>query len=310
VPPTHLPGMPEWQSTNQPVRVEARSDVRYEAAREERRRRVPQLMYACVVPAAPRPQVLVRDLDPLPLSDRADEQVRRICVFLHVVNLPVAQTRALLAGYTPEIHADGVFRLRLLSGYFSFAEWRERQALRPHRDPDLPELVSALDHFRATWQPRALALLDRVTGEDDRAELEFYLADVADCPSRALRAKEWASRVEHLPTVPLSCYQAIWGALAEQGIEDELQQFKSTLEVVQDFIRDAPLDADELADMHEQRERAREAVEEWLDHRREQLAEHVDDETQTLLGLGELVPPPLPDVPLELFARFGSGARA
>ncbi|WP_437538124.1 hypothetical protein WME79_19615 [Sorangium sp. So ce726] len=46
------------------------------------------------------------------------------------------------------------------------------------------------------------------------------------------------------------------------------------------------------------------------DYTPEILAGHFTEETLNLLALGEPVPPPLPDVPLSLLARFRPAARA
>lgn len=258
----------------------------------------------------PAPRTLLRDLGLPPLSPSAQEQLTRARVFLFVVQQPDVQVRALLAGYSRETHVTGAYAASLVSGERQFGEWRQWRSLRPPRDPDLPELVAALDGFVQRWQPRALAAVAELPNPDHRRELETYLGDDRDRPSRTWRAKAWASHVELLGKIPTPFALAVWDALVAQGIEAELAQFRVTLEAVQRFIAEAPLEAEELAEMQAAREDAVPYVVEWLDARRVEFAPHVSDETFALLALGELVPPQLPDVPISVLARFEVAARA
>ncbi|WP_437593731.1 hypothetical protein [Sorangium sp. So ce1000] len=258
----------------------------------------------------PAPTTPLRSLDLPPLSPSAHEQLTRLCAFLYVVRLPEIQTRALLAGYTPEIHAEGVYGASLVRGERSFGEWRQWRSLRPPRDPDLPDLVAELDRFANRWQPRALSAAAEVPDADDRGELEDYLGTSVERPSRTWRAKACIQRIEHLAKVPMPFYQATWAALVAEGIQAELARFHEVLKTVQDFIATTPLDADELADIQAAREEGAASVNAWLTTRRSQFAGHFTEETLNLLALGEPVPPPLPDVPLSLLAHFRPAARA
>lgn len=258
----------------------------------------------------PAPNTRLCDLALPPLSPRAEEQLTRICAFLYAVNRPEIQARALLSGYTPEIHAEGVYRASLVRGERSFGEWRQWRSLRPPRDPDLPELVAELDRFAELWRSRALAAAADVPAADDRDELQDFLAESAGRPSRTWRAKTCVRCIEHLGEAPEPFYQATWAALVAQGIQAELPRFHEVLRTVQDFIITAPLDADELADIQAMREESAASISEWLTARRSQLAGHFSEETLSLLALGEPVPPPLPDVPLSAFAMFRPTARA
>ncbi|WP_437580942.1 hypothetical protein [Sorangium sp. So ce887] len=258
----------------------------------------------------PAPNTLLRDLALPALSPPAHEQLRRVCAFLYVVGLPEVQTRALLAGYTPEIHAEGVYHASVVGGQRSFGEWRQWRSLRPPRDPDLPDLVADLDRFVSRWRPRALSAAAEVPDVGDRGELEDYLGASIERPSRTWRAKACVQRIEHLAEVPVPSYQATWAALVAEGIQTELARFHEVLETVQDFIATTSLDADELADIQAAREEGAASIDAWLTARRRQFAGHFTEETLSLLALGEAVPPPLPDVPLSLLARFRPAARA
>lgn len=262
------------------------------------------------MPSLPAPNTPLCDLELPALSVSAREQLTRVCAFLYVVRLPEIHTRALLADYTPEIHAEGVYGASVVRGERSFGEWRQWRALRPPRDPDLPELVSELDRFASRWQPRALSAAARVADADDREELEDYLGAPIERPSRTWRAKACARCIEHLAEVPVPAYQATWAALVAEGIQTELARFREVLKTVQDFIATAPLDADEIADIQAAREESAASVAAWLTARRRQFAGHFTEETLNLLALGEPVPPPLPEVPLSLLARFRPAARA
>jgi hypothetical protein len=145
---------------------------------------------------------------------------------------------------------------------------------------------------------------------DDREELQDYLGAPVERPSRTWRAKACVRCIEHLAEVPMPSYRATWAALVAEGIQAELARFREVLKTVQGFIATAPLDADELADIQAAREEGAASVNAWLTARRSQLAGHFTEETLNLLALGEPVPPPLPDVPLSLLARFRPAARA
>lgn len=204
----------------------------------------------------------------------------------------------------------GYYRASVVSGDRSFGEWRQWRSLRPPRDPDLPDLVAKLDRFTERWRPWVMEAVAGVPDVGDRGELEDYLGEGIDRPSRTWRAKAWVARVEHLSKVPLPCYQAAWAALVAKGIEAELARFHEVLEAVQEFLLRAPLDAEELAEMHAAREDGAAAIKDWLSERRSQFAGHVTEETLVFLALGELAPPPLPKMPLCLLAHFGPEARA
>lgn len=252
----------------------------------------------------PAPHVLLCELDSVELSPRAGEQLARIRAFLYVVNLPQVQTSALLAGYGPEIHSDGAHRASLVSGERSFHEWRTWRSLRPPRDPDLPELVEQLDRFRRSWQRRALEAARTIEDGHEREEIERQLSRGSERPSRTWRAKAWAAAIAELARGPLQSHQGTWARLVEQGIEPELERFHDILVAVQEHIRNAELDAEELADIHRHREEAVVGVEEWLDARRRQFAERMAEETLVLLALGEPVPPPLRDMSIQMLGRF------
>ncbi|WP_437947938.1 hypothetical protein WME98_45615 [Sorangium sp. So ce296] len=258
----------------------------------------------------PAPNTLLRDLALPALCPSADEQLRRICAFLYVVGLPEVQTRALLAGYTPEMHAEGVYRASLVGGERSFGEWRRWRSLRPPRDPDLPDLVAELDRFVNRWRPRALSAAAEVADADDRDELEDYLGASFERPSRTWRAKAFVQGIEHLAEVPIPSYRATWAALVAEGIQTELTRFHEILKTVQDFLATTPLDADEIADIQAAREEGAASIDAWLTARRREFAGHFTEETLNLLALGKAVPPPLPDVPLSVLARFRPTARA
>ncbi|WP_437718450.1 hypothetical protein WMF45_19695 [Sorangium sp. So ce448] len=96
----------------------------------------------------------------------------------------------------------------------------------------------------------------------------------------------------------------------DEGIQTELARFHEVLETVQDFIVTTPLDADESAGIQAAREESAASVAAWLTARRRQFTGRFTEETLNLLAFGEPVPPPLPDVPLSLLARFRPAARA
>jgi hypothetical protein len=123
-------------------------------------------------------------------------------------------------------------------------------------------------------------------------------------PRPASSASSTSPRYRYLPN------QATWAALVAEGIQTELARFHEVLKTVQDFIATTPLDADELADIQAAREEGAASVNAWLTARRGQFAGHFTEETLNLLALGEAVPPPLPEVPLSLLARFQPMARA
>ena len=250
------------------------------------------------------------DLDLPELSDESEETLRRARVFLFSIKRPEWIAPAMLAGYTPEIHQDGVYRTSLLSGERPFREWREWFALRPARDPDLPELIEKLKAFGDDWQQRALSIVRaRVADDDERSELLRYIESDEPRPSRTWEAKSVIARLEYIESVPLDFYQGVWEGLCEEGFSEELSQFKSILREVQNWIRRAPLDASEMEDIQQSRERAAPLVRDWLEERRRQLA-HLDVGDLTLLALGELIPPPGFEPSIDLLVGFRSGAKA
>lgn len=259
----------------------------------------------------PAPSSRLCDL-PLPdLLPPTRELLQRTRACLYVVTRPEIQARAILAGYTPEIHAQGIFCASLVLGERSFGEWRQWRSLRPPRDPDLPELVAELEQFLDRWRPRVMAAVADVPDAGDRGELESYLDGPIERTSRTARAKAWVARIEGLAKVPAAFYADTWAQLVAQGIATELPRFHEVLKTVQGFIVTASLDADELAEIQAAREASASSVEEWLNARRDQFAGYFSDETLILLGLGELVPAPMPpEISIYALAEFRAAARA
>ena len=247
------------------------------------------------------------DLDLPPLSQSADETLRRVRVFLFSAQLPAWQTLLLLAGYSPKEHEHGVFLTSLLSGERSFEEWRQWRSLRPPTDPDLPELVAHLSAFASLWLPRAQAATREVIEEiGDRDEILHYLEDTSG-RSETWRAKGIAARLRHMQKIDF--YAPVWRALVDQGIEEDLKAFDLVLEAVQAYIRDAELDQVELDEIGRSREDAAREVRKWLDKRCEQLA-HLNEEDLAVLALGEVIPPPGFEPPIAILAMMGAGGSA
>jgi hypothetical protein len=252
---------------------------------------------------------LVRDLDHEPLSPDAEATLRRARVFLYGAAMPARRTALLLAGYGPDTHRDGVFRLSILSGERSFDEWRLWRALRPPHDPDLPEQVASLEAFADRWLALARAAAARLVDPGDRNEVETYLAEERTFPSRTWRAKAMVQRLRHLKDDPTTFYQEVADELAARSFEAELVAFDETLKAVQAWIGQAPIDEVELADMHRAREDAARHVREWLEARGAELAE-LDEVERTILGLGEVEPPAGFEPPIALLAKFEVPAKA
>jgi hypothetical protein len=258
----------------------------------------------------PPPQsCLVRDLDREPLSPAAAVTLSRARVFLFGIAIPARQAAALLAGYTPDTHRDGVFRTSILSGERSFGEWRQLRALRPPRDPDLPELVASLEAFAERWRALSLAAAQRVEDAEDRAEIQACLEAGREYPSVTWRAKATVQLMRHLKKIPMASYQVVWNELAVQGFEDEVGSFDETLKTVQDWIERAPVDKAEVADMHRAREDAAGPVRDWLAARSAEL-DGFDELDRTVLGLGALEPPAGFEPPIALLADFRSPLKA
>jgi hypothetical protein len=242
------------------------------------------------------------EFDLPPLSQEADEALRRARVFLFSARLPAWQTLLLRAGYTPKQHEDGVSWARILSGEGSFAEWRLWRSLRPPRDPDLPERVTQLSAFARRWLPQAQETARGVIDDPDvLAVILNSLSGLLEYPSETWKANAFAACLRGMESEPL--YQPVWTALLGQGIQQDLAVLDRALSDVQAYIRDAKLDRAELDDIGRSREHAAVNVRRWLDERREQLVD-IDEEDLAVLALGPVVPPPGFSPPIALLARF------
>jgi hypothetical protein len=251
----------------------------------------------------------LRDLALPPLSDDSEAALRRARVFLYGIARPARQAQAILAGYTPDIHRDGVFKLSLLSGERSFGEWRDWRALRPPRDPDLPREIAVLAAFAEDWLARALAATSAIADEGDREEVCSMLKMDIDRSCATAKAATIVGRLRPLPNAVWEPYGVVGRALEDAGFTAALADFDRHLRTVQDAIRQAPLDKAEIADIHASRESAARHVREWLDARRTQLASFHPDEL-AILGLGETVPPPGFEPPIQELAAFVAPAQA
>ncbi len=241
-----------------------------------------------------------------PASERVSEAFSRMVVFLHGVMQADTKVRAILAGYDRSTHATGVYLAEHLAGQRTFFEWRIQYSLRPPRDPDLPEQIAELEAFVDRWKPIAARAVATPTDELDREELQALLQEPLVLPSRVWRAKQWIQCLESLGTVPVEFYQVAWAELVRAGVEEELSHVREVLKVVQEFIRNAPLEAPEREDLALAREATADVALAWLRDRRQQLATKLGPETCTVLGLGDLVPPQPPEVPIrEVLAWSG-----
>lgn len=255
------------------------------------------------MPLRPSDQSLLCELGLPDLSPEATSTLRRGRVFLYGISRPEHHLAAWMAGYTQEIHQTGIFRLSIVSGERPFSEWREFQALRPPRDPDLPDMVAALDGHASRWRMRALDAAQDVPDPDDRAEMLFFLNGNEDLPSRTWRAKACIQRLESLASEGWEPSRTVWKRLCEHGIEQDLPAFHMTLGAVQEAIRQAPVDPAEIEDIQRQRERAAAQMRKWLEERRVQLCSFSQVQL-AILGLGEVEPPPGFEPPIHVIAHF------
>lgn len=238
----------------------------------------------------PRAPASLHDLPLPPLSDAADETLRRARAFLFGMSRGGFWTKGVLHGYSENIHSAGVLHFRVGTAERAFGEWREWRALRPPRDPDLLALVGQLAAFRERWREEAEEALSAIPDPGDREEARCYLLENDERPSRTWRAKAFVARLRGLQKVEI--YEPAWHALVARGLLEELPAFERTLTDVQDFLRTAPVDDAELADIQDEREKAAMALGKWLADRKEELAPALDEADLLLLGLGEVVPPP------------------
>lgn len=250
----------------------------------------------------------LRHLELPPLSDPSDETLRRLRVFLYGVALGGFWVKAVLAGYTPNAHLNGSYLAGWLSGERPFGEWRQWRSLRPPQDPDLPAVIAQMEAFLGRWQPRSLLAIDSIPEGDLREEVATYLGGAGrEYPSVTWRAKAFACRLEGLAKV--EPYRPAWLALVALGVEEELARFRVALAAAQEFILSAPLDQAELDDIQRTREEYAAHAEDWLDEQRS-LLQALGVEDLTMLGLGEVVPPPGFEAPIRLLARIDIPARA
>ena len=261
------------------------------------------------MPAARPPDATALiDLPLPPLSDAADEVLRRGRAFLFAMSHGGFWTKAILHDYTESTHTMGVYHFSVLAGERAFWEWREWRALRPPRDPDLPELVRQLDAFHERWMPRALECVSALDDEGDREEVDGYIRERDERPSRTWTVKGFVQRLCGMKGIPF--YQPVWDALVARGFLDELPAFDRILADIQSFIRESPLDATELADIQRSRENAAVQLQKWLADRKKELAGALDDLETEQLGLGALVPPPFEGRSASMLYKIEIAAKA
>ncbi|MBN8615643.1 MAG: hypothetical protein J0L92_33920 [Deltaproteobacteria bacterium] len=244
-----------------------------------------------------------------PLSREAEETLRRLHVFLFSIAQGRFWVPVALAGYTTDEHARGVFLARGLRGDNSFGIWRVSRSRRPPRDPDLPEQVAALARFLEKWRPRVLAALDVYPDPDDREQLRTLFEERPEEATRSTTWKTWSftNLFEYLPKGEF--YQPLWQEIVRQGVEAELAECKGVLDDVHAYLRDVPLEQEELDAIAESLEGYGRSAAKWLDERRKQLAA-LDPSDLEVLGLGETVPPPGFEPPLVLLSHIPSAGRA
>lgn len=235
----------------------------------------------------PDPSTPLRALPLPPPSKRVSNTLSRMSAFLEGVMLPSTKVRAMLSGYTPDAHSMGVYLAEHLAGQRPFSEWRINYSLRPPRDPDLPELVAELDAFREKWLPVVTRAAATISDPLERLELQDVLRDPVNKRSRVWRAKAWVRIATHLKNIDLDFYQVAWTELERAGFADELPRFNQALEIVEAYIRDAPLEDIELEDIANAREATGRCGLVWLEERRKQLEGHLHEDTLAVLGLGE-----------------------
>ncbi|MBN8613468.1 MAG: hypothetical protein J0L92_22935 [Deltaproteobacteria bacterium] len=232
---------------------------------------------------------------------------------MHVFLFSIAQGRfwvpVALAGDTSDEHARGVFLARGLRGDDSFGLWRVSRARRAPRDPDLPEQVAALERFFRKWRPLILEAIDVYPDPADRHELHLFLDERPEETERGITWNTWSftNCFEYLAKGEL--YGPLWKRLVEQGVEAELAECKAVLEDVHAYLREVPLEQEELDAIAQSLEGYGESVRKWLDERRRQLAS-LDPSDIEVLGLGETVPPPGFEPPLVLLSHIASVGRA
>jgi hypothetical protein len=220
------------------------------------------------------------------LSEVDAQTVSRARRFFHYVRHPLHQARAMLLGYTAELHAEGVTYASWASGERPFREWREMRVRQPTRDPDVPEQVAILTAFALKWTSRAIHVALAMGDAPARGVAIRALA------SRSRPSSTWMAITQVQTLVALKfdartpC-QSVWSTLEADGFLLDLVRFTVSLRAVQDALRSAPLDDEEIREIVLVRENAAKELARWLDARRDQFA-GLHERARAELGLAEL----------------------
>jgi hypothetical protein len=244
------------------------------------------------------------DLLTFPVRPRMEEVLRRAARLLYAVGQPRLREIAIGAGYQRDHHRYGLYLYSFASRQRTYGEWLLSEELKPHRDPDEPELLGELEEIVDDLSRKAAVAVASCTSGDDRDEIMGAIFDENQLTPRTRfgKAKVRIALIRAIATWGVPGAAAAGQRLADEPTAMQLISCDGLLGLLRLSTREAPLDPERRADILTDVMRCENHLMTWLAEQKEKLQAHASEGELDQLGLGPLVP----DMPLQTLRQMKS----
>lgn len=249
------------------------------------------------------------DLLTFPPRPAMEEALRRAARFLHAVGQPRLRELAVGAGYGRDHHRHGLYLYSFASRERTYGEWLAFEELKPHRDPDEPELLRDLEEIVDDLNRKAAVAVASCTTGEDRDEILGALFDESPLTARTRfgRAKTRIALIRAVASWGVPGAEAAWQRLEREGATMQLVACDGLLGMLRLSTQAAPLDPERRADILADVMACENHLVRWLAEQKEKLQKCATVDELDQLGLGPVAPePPEPTLrQMQGFLRAG-----
>ena len=213
------------------------------------------------------------DLLTFPVRPAMEEVLRRAARLLYAVGQPRLRELAIGAGYQRDHHRYGLYLYSVASRQRTYGDWLLSEELKPHRDPDEPELLSELEEIVDDLSRKAAVAVASCTAGDDRDEIMGALFDENQLTPRTRfgKAKVRIALIRAIATWRVPGAAAAGQRLEGEGTAMQFVACDGLLGMLRLSTREAPLDPERRADILTDVMRCKNHLMSWLEEQKRKL---------------------------------------
>ena len=232
------------------------------------------------------------DLLNLPVRPAMEEVLRRAARLLYAVGQPRFRGLAIGAGYQRDHHRHGLYLYSFASRQRTYGDWLVYEELKPHRDPDEPELLGDLEEIVDDLSRKAAVAVASCTSGDDRDEIMGAVFDESPFTPRTRfgKAKVRIALIRAIGTWGVPGAEAAGQRLADRDTAIQLISCDGLLGLLRLSTRNAPLDPERRAYILTDVMYCENQLKSWLSEQKQKLQGCASEGELDQLGLGPVAP--------------------